>query len=313
MKIVLVTPAPPGSRQGNRNTATRWARFLKEAGHHVDVANTWDGRPADAMIALHARKSAAAIGGYAAAYPQRNLIVVLTGTDLYRDIHTDAAAQRSLEHATQLIVLQDRGVEELPAHYRGKTRVIYQSAPPMQRYAPLPRCFEVCVSGHLRYEKDPFRAAAAVAFLPAGSRIRISHIGAPMSDAMEQEARAWMAAEPRYLWLGEVERWRAARLLGRSRVMIISSRMEGGAHVVSEAIEAGVPVIASSIPGNVGMLGEYYPGYYPVGDERALAALLAAAEADAEFLARLEGACIARRPLISSTAERAALQKLLPG
>lgn len=310
MKIILITPAPPGSRQGNRNTARRWAGLLGELGHRVDVKTAWDGRPAEAMIALHARKSAAAIARYAEAYRERPLIVALTGTDLYRDIQTDAAAQRSLALASRLVVLQDKGVEALPVAYRAKTRVVYQSTPPLIRYPPLARCFEVCVSGHLREEKDPFRCAAALALLPAESRIRVTHIGGALNGAMEQAAGEWMARQPRYRWLSEVARWKAARILGRSRVMVLSSRMEGGAHVVSEAIQAGVPVIASRIPGNVGMLGEGYPGYYPVEDERALAELLIRAERDARFLAKLEAVCVARRPLIARDGEREALRRL---
>ena len=86
-----------------------------------------------------------------------------------------------------------------------------------------------------------------------------------MSAEMEREARAWMAREPRYQWRGEVSHGRALRLLARARLLVVSSRMEGGANVVSEALVAGVPVIASRIPWNVGMLGEGYPGYYQVG------------------------------------------------
>ena len=93
--------------------------------------------------------------------------------------------------------------------------------------------------------------------------------------------------------------------------MVISSSMEGGAHVVSEAIAAGVPVIASSIPGNMGLLGAEYPGYYPVGDEQALAALLSSAETDGKFLGALEAAVMARRALTDPAAERQAIADLI--
>ena len=96
MKILLVTPAPPGSHKGNRVTALRWARLLRQLGHRIAVRGDYGGERCDLLIALHARKSAAAVEAYRAARPAAPLIVVLTGTDLYEDIHSDPAARRSL-------------------------------------------------------------------------------------------------------------------------------------------------------------------------------------------------------------------------
>jgi putative glycosyltransferase (TIGR04348 family) len=311
LKISIVTPAAAGTRHGNRNTAVRWARLLRESKHRVRIMQTWDGSDADLLIALHARRSASSVAAYAGRYPGRPLVLVLTGTDLYRDIETDADAQRSLELATRLVVLQDEAPKALPRKLRGKVRVIYQSAPAVSRHAPLAQHFEALVSGHLRAEKDPFRAAAAAAYLPATSRIRVTHIGRAMTTEMEAEARRRMSCEPRYRWLGERSHAAALRLLARSRVLVISSIMEGGANVASEALACGVPVIASRIPGNVGMFGRDYPGYYPVGNERALAKLLARAETDAKFYRQLEKACAARRDLVTAKRERRTLEALI--
>lgn len=311
MKIALITPAGAGSRLGNRATANRWANFLREAGHRVIVQIAWDKRPADLMIALHARRSYSSISDFAAAFPRRPLVVALTGTDLYRDIRTDRQAQQSLQLATRLIVLQEQGLHELAPELRGKTRVVYQSTKPFGMTRPLLRSFEVCVSGHLRVEKDPFRAALALRYLPDTSRIRVTHIGGALSAAMADEAEKWMRREPRYRWLGELPRWRARRYLARARLMIISSRMEGGANVVTEAITAGTPIIASHIPGNVGMLGPDYAGYYPLEDEQALASVLERAEADSTFYRTLKRQCAARRPLLAPARERAGLRRLL--
>ncbi len=297
MKIALVTPARPVAHSGNRNTALRWSRLLRELGHRVRVQTTWDGTPADVMIALHARRSHDSIAQFAGRYPQRPLVLMLTGTDLYHDIRQDAAAQRSLRLATRLVVLQEQGLAELSPVLRRKTRVIYQSARPIRAQPRLQSCFEVCVSGHLREVKDPFRLAAALQYLPAASRIRAVQIGGAMSAAMMREAQRWMCREPRYRWIGELPHGAALRRLARARLMVISSRMEGGANVVTEALAAGVPVIASRIPGNIGMLGGDYAGYFPPGNERALARVLARAESDAEFYRRLRRQCAARRHL----------------
>ena len=81
-KIVLVSPAAAQANNGNWHTAHRWAKFLSE---HCDIAIKQDWKvadePLDAMIALHARRSAQSIHAWAAQHPGKPLIVVLTGTD----------------------------------------------------------------------------------------------------------------------------------------------------------------------------------------------------------------------------------------
>jgi putative glycosyltransferase (TIGR04348 family) len=311
MRLVIVTPAPPGTRHGNRATALRWARHLRALGHSVSVVVQWDSRDCDAMIALHARRSHGSMKRWRAVYPGRPLVLVLTGTDLYGDIRTDAGARESLALADCMVVLQPMGLDELDPALRGKTRVIYQSVRPLRRGKPPRSTFLVTVIGHLREVKDPFRAAYALKYLPPESRIRVVQLGAAMSQESDREARSLMRTEPRYRWLGERDHAGAMRWLGRSHAMVISSRMEGGAHVVSEAIAAGVPVIASDIAGNIGLLAGDYPGYYPVGNEQALAALLTRAESDSEFLHSLEAAVKARRSVTDPAAERRAIADLV--
>jgi putative glycosyltransferase (TIGR04348 family) len=311
VKIVLVTPTRPSARAGNWHTTARWARLLRAAGHRVRIVDTWDGAPADLMLALHARRSAASIRRWAEASPRQPLVVALTGTDLYRDIRSSRAAQRSLALADRLIVLQELGHLALPARYRRKVRTVYQSAPHVTARKTRTDEFLVCVSGHLRAEKDPFRTAAASALLPADSRIRVVHAGAAYAPAFARSARVWMKRESRYRWLGELSHPRALALLARSRVLVMSSYLEGGANVVSEALVAGVPVIASRVPGNVGMLGRDYAGYYPAGNTRALAHLLQRAEGDRDFYRTLVGQCRRRARLLSPAHEQTALARIV--
>jgi glycosyltransferase involved in cell wall biosynthesis len=94
----------------------------------------------------------------------------------------------------------------------------------------------------------------------------------------------------------------------RSHAMVISSVMEGGAHAVSESIGMGVPVIASRIAGNIGLPGDDYSGYFPVGDENALASLMARAQSDAGRLQSLRTAVAKRRKFAEPQTERRALQ-----
>jgi putative glycosyltransferase (TIGR04348 family) len=269
----------------------------------------WDGRPADVLIALHARRSHAAIARFAAEFPRRPLVVMLTGTDVYRDIQFDADARHSLGLATRLVVLQDMGVAELPPEHRVKTRVIYQSAPTLKP-APHPvRTFDVCVVSHLRDEKDPFLAAHAARLLPASSRVRVLHVGGPLQEGMAEKALELNS--PRWRWLGALPHGHARRRIARAHALVISSRMEGGANVICEAVAAGTPVLASHISGNVGMLGADYAGYFPVGDAAALAELMSRCETDTTFFVNLKNQCAVRAPLFTPEREAAAVRALI--
>jgi len=311
MRIVIVTPAPAGTRHGNRATALRWAGHLRAQGHSVEVATGWSGEPFDAMIALHARRSHAAMAAWRAARGAAPLALVLTGTDLYRDIRSDRTARASLDLADRLVVLQERGLAELSRRHRARAETIHQSVRPVRRRTPPARRFLVTVIGHLRPEKDPFRAALALGFLPQADSIRVVQIGRALDPAAAREARALMRAEPRYRWIGELDHAATMRWLARSHLMVISSLMEGGAHVVSEAIGAGIPVIASRIPGNLGLLGTGYLGYFKTGDAAALARRLARAMEDRDDLARLAAAVRARRALVDPALERTKIARLV--
>lgn len=307
LHCVIVTPAPPGSRAGNRSTAVRWARILRGLGLRVDIATDWHEGPHDLMIALHARRSRPSMLAWcAAAKPTRPLFLVLTGTDLYRDIRVDAGAAQSLELADRLIVLQEAALDELTLAQRAKAVVIHQSETARGPWRPPRRCTRFAAIGHLREEKDPLRAALALGELADLPTLRVTMAGAALTPAWRRQAEALARAEPRFRWLGEVPHWRALRLLRQSHALVIGSAMEGGAHVVSEAIVHGVPVLASRIPGNVGMLGDGYPGYFAAGDTAALARLMRRAHEEAEFLPTLHAAVVSRQPLFDPQREAAA-------
>jgi putative glycosyltransferase (TIGR04348 family) len=313
MKISLITPAKKQSRAGNRTTAVRWARILRDLGHQVRVAVDYGEEPAHMMIALHAWRSAESVAAFRRRYPDRPLIVALTGTDIYRFIasHPEITLG-SMEMADALVGLHDLVYQAIPPRFGAKLKVIYQSALPLSRPRnPSRRHVDICVIGHLREEKDSLRTALAVRDLPPSSRIRVIHLGKAHTPDWAGRAREEMARNPRYHWRGEVPGWAVRREFVKTHAMVLSSIMEGGANVASEAVVAGVPVIASDIAGSVGLLGPDYPGYYPVGDTAALTAVLARAESEPGFLETLAAHCATRAPLFRPERERESWWMLL--
>jgi putative glycosyltransferase (TIGR04348 family) len=298
MRIALVTPARPGTRSGNRHTALRWAAFLRAAGHRVAIATEWNGAPADAMLALHARRSHASIK----AFPGP-VILALTGTDVYSDIHHSPEARESLRIADRLIVLQPKAAEELAT--KKPVHVVVQSSSTRLRHEPVKDPFRICVIGHLRAVKDPLLTLRALRHV--SQEIEVVQLGELLEPELKPKTK-----DARYRWLGSVPHARALKWLASSHAMVISSRMEGGANVVCEALRIGVPVLASRIPGNVGLLGASYAGYFPLEDGRALALLIRRAAADRRFYLNLKTHIRKLRAMVTPRAEARALLSALP-
>ena len=362
--VAIVTPAWADANNGNWQTARRWARHVA-AKHTVVLIDQWPhGRTqvlgpgaaslsdqgaralaasAQVLMALHARRSAASIQAWHQAHGSRGLAVVLTGTDLYKDLHspdhaTAQAVQQSLAAAQSLVVLQDQALQDLPLEHRHKAQLIFQSTT-ARRLGPKPDLgrypLRAVMVGHLREEKDPNTLQQAARLLQpeplpaAGSRtrgarralddsgtarlppIRIDHLGDARDPELASAARATQAACPGYRWLGACTHEQARTRIQRAHVLVHTSRLEGGAHVIMEAVRSGTPVIASRMAGNVGMLGQDYAGYFPVGDAAGLATALQRFQVDADFRATLQQQCHQRAALFEPAREAQCLHTLI--
>jgi len=324
--VVIVSPALAAANNGNWQTARRWRAML--GGHHaVRIASQWPDGPACAhpqadsvLLALHARRSAASIQAWARERGAQGLAVVLTGTDLYQDIAVDPQAQASLEVAGALVVLQALGVAQLPPAVRNKARVIHQSSTAWQPLAKGRRQLRAVMVGHLREVKSPQTLFEAALLLAGRRDIRIDHVGDASEASWAERARATQAAAPGYRWLGPLPHALARRAIQRAHVLVHTSAMEGGAHVIMEALRSGTPVLASRVDGNVGMLGADYAGYFPHGDAAALAQQLERCRDEQReppqdppgtLIAQLWRQCEIRAPLFAPEAEQAALLRLI--
>jgi putative glycosyltransferase (TIGR04348 family) len=311
--IVIVSPALSDANNGNWQTAKRWATLLSKH-YRTRIVKDWPddlSQSDDILLALHARRSASAVQAWQAQHGSGQLVVVLTGTDLYRDIHTDTDAKQSLDAAARLIVLQPLGISELPAQHRAKTHVVLQSTSSRQTLPKTSSRLRAVMVGHLRDEKLPQTLFAAARLLQAREDIVIDHIGAGLDAQLTQDAVATAAACKNYIWLGALPHAQTRAKIQRAHVLVHASKMEGGAHVVMEAVCSGTPVIASNIPGNVGMLGDDYHGYFPVGDARALALLLERCKDEPHFIDTLKSQCAMRAPFFAPQAELTALLQVI--
>jgi putative glycosyltransferase (TIGR04348 family) len=318
--ICIISPALAAANNGNWQTAKRWQQMLS-SDYQVEIMLQWDGsqggRTYDAMLALHARRSADSIAQWAAKFPDKLIVLALTGTDLYRDIAVDPLAQQSLKLAHRLVVLQDMGPKSLPAEFQSKCQVIFQSTPRRQSVQKTTQKLRALMVGHLRSEKSPETYFAAARALAHRSDIVLDHIGAPLDADLGKQARQLAADVPTYRYLDEQTHAATRARIARAHVLVHPSRMEGGAHVVMEAVMSGTPVLASRIDGNVGMLGADYAGYFDCGDADQLAnALIACRNGQKEQnhleskLTQLARQCSFRETLFEPVAEQTALLRL---
>ncbi|MCR9246601.1 MAG: TIGR04348 family glycosyltransferase [bacterium] len=312
---VIVTPAPRGTRAGNRTTALRWAGLLRQLGIDVRITTEWRPEHAgDVLLAVHAAKTATSVMRFAGARPNHPIVVLLAGTDIYPEFHPDETTLAALERADALLALQPRAIDVLPAHLRSKARTIIQSATGTPGAQPDPATgagFRACVIAHLRPIKAPLLPFDALDHVPTDAGVTIDLAGRALTAELESAAHAAVARDPRRHWLGELSRQATKRLIANSHACIVPSTGEGGANVVSEALAAGTPLLATAIPGNIGLLGEDWPGLFPADDELALGRLLERAATDSAFYHSLADRTLALQHLVAPARERVELERLL--
>ena len=269
----------------------------------------------DGLVALHARRSAQSIEAWFRTFPEKPLVVALTGTDLYRDIHQDSSAQNSLKFAHRLIVLQEQGSLEVPVQWRNKCRLIFQSTPRRGARPKTSRHLRAVMVGHLRDEKSPQVLFQACRQITPDEGILIDHIGHALDPELGDMAAQTARECSHYRWLGGLTHPQVKGHIQRAHVLIHTSHIEGGAHVILEAVCSGTPVLASNIPGNAGMLGPDYAGYFKPGDSAQLVEMLREAhpriKSGALRLQALKAQCDARAHLFEPRREQSALIDLL--
>lgn len=320
-RVVVVTPRR-AVRGGNRVTALRWARHLRALGWSVRIVDAEvdprnDPRfAADVLVALNAWHSRAAIEHHAQRYPKSPLIVVATGTDVYRaesDAEGRAAAvERSFARASAIAVLQPFALDELSPAARAKAHVVYQSVALHDcRREPRTDVFEALVLANVRAVKDPLLAARAARLVDVRVPLVVTLAGELLEPALAADVAHEVRTNPRFTHVGPLAHGAALARLARAGVLVSSSLREGGPIAVVEAAALGVPVLATRVPGHVGLLGGEHPGLFESGAHAALARLLERCAADAGFRASLVRAGEPLARLSRPEVERASIELLV--
>jgi putative glycosyltransferase (TIGR04348 family) len=305
--LLIVTPALATANNGNWQTAKRWGNFLK-ANYHVNTQLSFHQGSYDGLIALHAGRSFESVQAFAST--KKPIVLILTGTDLYKDIKTDQNAQKSLQLADRLVLLQSDGITVVPTKFHTKCVTIYQSAPSLKRLEPRKTSFDLTMVGHLREVKDPLTATRAL-MRCASPALQLRIVGGSKDDALLQNLLVHCAHDRRIHYLGALSHAATRKEIRRAQLLVIPSLMEGGANVIIEAITSGVPVLASNISGSRGMLGDTYPGYFEAGDDQTLARLIERCQTEPDFLDTLKLHCSARAHLFKPLIEAQAVNQLI--
>ncbi len=189
---IIVTPGTREANNGNWRTAQHWAGFL--AGFCTPIVQTeWLGEPADLVIALHALRSAASIRRLKRSRPDIPLAVVLSGTDLYRDLPRSRETARSLDLADRIVLLQEDALAHLPRRWHGKCEVIVQSSRPLKHAGAPPGRLDVVAVGHLRGGPVGARGDRAARSRPP---VRVRHVGAALDPGDRQAGPRRHARNP---------------------------------------------------------------------------------------------------------------------
>ncbi len=162
-------------------------------------------RDVDLMLALHAWRSAASIARFKTRYPDRPLIVALTGTDLYHYLAADPRADPALARSG--------GLPDRPARWCARRP---SGASPRQSRGGLPVCdgAGASLADLGRCFRDSRRRASA---LPSRSALRGPvRPGRPASSIPDPDRAPRRRARIRSGPIGLGKRWRKTRVTGGS-------------------------------------------------------------------------------------------------
>lgn len=314
--VLIHSPFPLQTGQGNSVTADRAESILSKAGFEVQVeGGSHHGEDARCLVALNARRSAGVVAEFDRAHPGRQIIVVVTGSDINHPQMEDECSdtRRTMARADALVMLHETDLEALPAELRKKAECIFPSVKLRDGMKHRPGSgdrFEVIMAGNLRAVKNPQLAVEGARLLAEDSPVFISSYGDASEQLADEMNRASEELE-HFQWYGKVEHSELMEKMAQAHLLLNTSTLEGGANAICEAVTMGLPVVASDIRGNIGMLGRDYPGLFPSGDASTMADMLKRCAEDPSFYGDLKRGVQQRAALFDFATESFAWTELV--
>jgi len=280
--IKIFSPTRDDVVTGNYVTAKRYAYHLQNLGHRVFAFNELEGivnvEGVRCAFVLHAEKGSHVIKELAAT--NIPVVLVLTGTDLYRDIISTKKSKkerclRSIQLASAIIVLHENAVSDLlkvVSFPKERIFVVLQSVVGFQKRSSFFKKkdqYKILLLSNIRKEKGIIIAISGfLEFqknIDARTKFTLDHIGGVLDQGYFKKITNLLEGVKSVSFLGSFEKEKLQTNLASYDLLLHSSFIEGGSLVIQEAQNAGLPIIASDISCHTSLLGHDYVGLHSVG------------------------------------------------
>ena len=280
--IKIFSPTRDKVVTGNYVTAKRYAYHLQNLGHKVFTCNGFEekvnGEGVRCAFVLHAEKGFPVVKELAA----KNIpvVLVLTGTDLYKDVISTKKSKRdnclrSIQIASAIVVLHENAASDLlkvVSIPRDRIFVVLQSVVDFKKrtfFFKKKNYYKILMLSNIREEKGIIVAISGfLEFLKnidARTKFTLDHIGGVLDQDYFKKITNLLEGVKSVSFLGSIEKGKLQTMLASYDLLLHSSFIEGGSLVIQEAQNAGLPIIASDISCHTALLGSTYVGLHSVG------------------------------------------------
>ncbi len=283
--IKIYSPSRDSAVTGNYVTSKRYAYHLQNLGYRVFVYNGFEEKVnvegVRCAFVLHAEKGSHVIKELAA--KNVPVVLVLTGTDLYRDIISTKNSKkercfRSIQLASAIVVLHENAVSDLlkvVSFPRERIFVVLQSVVDFKKRTFLfkkKNHYKILLLSNIRKEKGIIVAISGfLEFqknIDARTKFTLDHIGGVLDQGYFKKITNLLEGVKSVSFLGSIEKDKLQTMLASYDLLLHSSFIEGGSLVIQEAQNAGLPIIASDISCHAALLGSAYVGLHSVGSAK---------------------------------------------